>query len=135
MLPEHITGADGVTVIAGGCVITTAAVAVQPFASVTVAVYVPAVRAVVVLFVPPLGLQLYVYAGVPPPAVTVALPLLPPLHVTGEEAVITAVNTGGCVIVVDAVILHPFASFTVTVYVPTERLLAVALVPPLGAHA
>ena len=43
------------------------------------------------------------YAGVPPPAVTVALPVAPPLHLTGV-LVVDAVRTGGCVIVAVAVI-------------------------------
>jgi hypothetical protein len=32
--------------------------------------------------------------------------------------VIVAVNAEGCVIVTDAVVVHPFASVTVTLYVP-----------------
>jgi hypothetical protein len=48
---------------------------------------------------------------------------------------IERVNTGGWVTVALAVDTHPLASCTVIVYVPTVRLLAVELVPPLGVHA
>jgi hypothetical protein len=41
----------------GGCVIVTVAVAVHPLASVTVAVYVPALKPVPVAFVPPVGVH------------------------------------------------------------------------------
>ncbi len=37
----------------------------------------------------------------------------------------------GCVIVVDVVVEHPFASVAVTVYVPTVKLLIVADVDPV----
>ena len=57
------------------------AVAVQPLLSVTVTVYAPATRLFIVAVVA-LFDQRYVYAIVPPEAVTVALPLLPPLQLT-----------------------------------------------------
>ena len=50
------------------------AVATQPFASVTVTVYVPADRPVIVGVVSPPGVQEYEYGGVPPEAVAVAVP-------------------------------------------------------------
>ena len=40
----------------------------------------------------------------------------------------------GWVIVIVEVALHPLASVTVNVYVPAERLEAIALLPPLGAQ-
>ena len=46
-----------------------------------------------------------------------------------------AVTEAGAVIVTVAVAVHPLLSVTVTVYEPAERLLAEALVPPLGNHA
>ncbi len=64
-----------------GCVIVTLVVRVQPFASVTVTVYVPAVNPVAVAAVCP-PVQAYVYGAVPPLAVTVAAPVLAPLHNT-----------------------------------------------------
>ena len=53
----------------------------------------------------------------PPPAVTVAVPSLLPLHKASVVAVIVAVNTGGCVIVTVATEVHNLKSVTVTVYV------------------
>lgn len=51
--------------------------------------YEPAVRPAAVADVPPEGLHEYVYGDVPPEAVTVPLPLLPPLQLafTVEEMV------------------------------------------------
>ena len=71
------------------------AVAVHPFASVTVIVYVPAENPVPVALVPPIGVHAYVYGLVPPPPVTVALPLLPPLHNTLVDAPMVAVSKVG----------------------------------------
>ena len=53
----------------------------------------------------------------PPPAVTLAVPLLPPLQLTGValQLITTAV---GCVTTDVQVAEQPFASVTVTVYVP-----------------
>ncbi|MOA16159.1 hypothetical protein D3C78_1363560 [compost metagenome] len=45
-----------------------------------------------------------------------------------------AIKAEGCVMVKLCVSVHPFASVTVTVYVPAVRPVAVAAVPPLGAH-
>src|SRR5688572_30292071 len=109
------------------------AVAVHPLASVTVTVYVPAVRPVALALVPPEGAQLYEYAGVPPPAVAVALPVFPPKQRTGVMVAETVSNVG-CVIVTVAVLVHPLASVTVTVYVPAVKPVAAALVPPEGVQ-
>ena len=68
----------------------------------------------------------------PPVAVTLALPLLPPKQLTLVVAVAVAANAdAGCVIATLAVAVHPFASVMVTVYEPAERLLADAVVLPL----
>jgi hypothetical protein len=75
-----------------------------------------------------------VYPGVPPEVVTEAVPVVPPLQSTGVVAVV-AVTAVGCVKVTLAVVLHPFASVTVTVYDPAINPVAVAPVPPEGAHA
>ena len=40
----------------------------------------------------------------------------------------------GCVMLAVAVVVHPFASVTVTVYVPAARPVAVAVVCTGGAH-
>jgi len=42
------------------------------------------------------------------------------------------VRGGGCVMVTLLVFEHPFTSFTVIVYVPAHRPVAVALLPPEG---
>ena len=54
------------------------------------------------------------YAGVPPPAVTHALPV-PPLQLIDVDEPMLAVNTAGCVILTVVVFVHPFESVTVTV--------------------
>ena len=116
--------------------ITADAVAVHAFASVTVTVYVPALRPEAVAFVCPPGAHANVYGDVPPTGVAVALPVLPPLHFTFTiEPVLTDKATAGCVITADAVAVQAFASVTVTVYVPALRPVAVALVCPPGAQA
>jgi hypothetical protein len=61
--------------------------------------------------------QRYVYAGVPPLTVSVTVPLLPPLQLTAV-AEAEAVNAVGWVTVELDVFVQPFASVTVTVYVP-----------------
>ena len=61
-----------------------------------------------------------------------AVPLLPP-QVAGVVDVL-AVSTGGCVMLNVCVVVQPFASVTVTVYVPEHKAEAVAPVPPDGAH-
>ncbi len=78
--------------------IVTVADAVHPFESVTITLYVPAAR---LLAVAPVWegelFHKYVYGPVPPPAVTVAEPVLAPLQNTFTEEEIVAVNTAGCV--------------------------------------
>src|SRR6185437_80675 len=127
---------DAILTVSPGVLPTiTAAVAIHAFASVTVTVYVPAVNPVAVALVPPLGAHENVYAGVPPEGEAVAVPLgsVPPQAEGVDEPAIAIAR--GCVIIAEAVAVHPLASVTVTVYVPALRLLAVALVPPLGVHA
>lgn len=109
-------------------------VVVQPFASVIVQVKVPAHNALAVAPVPPDGAHEYVYGAVPPEATTVALPVHNPLHKTFTCDPVV-VNAGGCVIVNDRVVVQPFASVMVHVYVPAHLPVVVADVPPLGAHA
>ena len=57
----------------------------------------------------------YVYAVVPPEAVTVAFPSLPPSQLTFFWAVIDADNAAGCVMIAEVVAVHEWASVTVTV--------------------
>jgi hypothetical protein len=116
-------------------VLPTVAVAVvlHPFASEIVQVYDPAASEEAVAAVPPDGAHAYVYEGVPPLADTVADPLLPP-HAAGVEET-DAVIAEGSVMLNVPVAEHPLASVIVQVYDPAERPLAVAVVPPAGAHA
>jgi hypothetical protein len=67
---------------------------------------------------------------VPPDGVTEAVPVLPLLHNTPVWAVVADMAVG-CVTVTDVVKVQPFASFTVQVYVPAVRPVAVELVCPL----
>jgi hypothetical protein len=103
-----------VAVIAVGCVTVIVRVITQPFASVIVQVYVPAARPVAVAPVPPEGAHEYVYVGVPPEAVTDAVPVEPPLQSTGVVEVV-AVTAVGCVMLNVLVITQPFASVIVHV--------------------
>jgi hypothetical protein len=48
---------------------------------------------------------------------------------------VVAVTAVGCVMVNVLVIEHPTGELIVHVYVPAQRPVAVAAVPPLGAHA
>jgi hypothetical protein len=93
---------------------TAVAVIVQPLKSVVVTVYVPAVNPEAVSPVPPEGAHEYVYGEVPPFAVTVAVAVEPPKHVTSVLTVVAA-STGGCVIVTLVVTIQPTLSVTVTV--------------------
>ena len=61
--------------------------------------------------------------------VTVALPSLPAVQLTLVWLEIELVNTTGSVIVtLEILLLHPFASVTVTEYVPDVKLTAVCVV-------
>lgn len=102
---------------------------VQPCASVTVHVQVPAVKLfAVAVDCAGLVFQLYVYGPEPPVAVTVADPLLSPKQPTWFCALMLVLSAPvGCVMVTLRVNEHPFASVIVHVHVPAERLLAEAL--------
>jgi hypothetical protein len=113
-----------------GSVIVTVAVKVQSVPSVTVTVYVPAARLVAVAVVCT-GSVFHEnkYGRVPPEAVTVALPVDWPKHNTSVWLVIATTNgLAGSVIVALAVAVQPRESVTVTIYVPADRLLMVAVV-------
>ena len=68
-----------------GCVMVNAMLTESPTASVTMQVYVPGQRLDDVLFVPPVGNQLYVYGSAPPCALTDAKPSQAPLHCTFDD--------------------------------------------------
>ena len=100
-------------------------VSVQPFAEVTVTVYVPAEVTLVAAVVAPL-LQEYV-----PPPVAVK-PILVVVHERTVVVGAVIAATGAvlfCVIEIDSVSVQPFAEVIVTVYVAGELTLNVAFVP------
>ncbi len=105
----------------------TVSVSVQPLASVTVTVYVPAARLEAVAEVAPLD-QAKEYDVVPPVAEAVASPSLPPLQLTLSVYAVAATSTAGSVIVTEAESVQPLASVTVTLYVPAARPVTVAVV-------
>lgn len=57
----------------------------------------------------------------PPAAVTVAAPVLPPKQSTSETTVPVVKAAAGCVMVTVLVIVHELASVTVTVLIPAFR--------------
>ena len=134
--PLHVTfTCEVVAVIAGGCVMLNVAVVVHVEGpEVITQEYEPAQSEEAVAPVPPLGDHAYVYVPVPPEATTEALPVHEPLHVTFTCDCVKVI-AGGCVIVKVFVIEHPAGELIVQVYVPAQRPLAVAPVPPLGAQA
>ena len=101
---------------------------VQPFVSVTVTEYVPAVLVLIVEVVAPV-LQAYVTAPVPPAgvAVNVAGSALAHRSTLATEAV----GFGSTVNVPEPVPVHPFVSVTVTEYVPAVLVLIVDVVAPV----
>jgi len=117
-----------VAVNAAGSVTVTGTVKVQPFASVTVKVYAPAVKLVCAGVIE--------YGPTPPAGVTTTDPVLPPLHKT-LVTVAVAVMPDVLLIVTGTLIEQPFASVTVKVYAPAARLVCAGVivygpVPPEG---
>mgnify|MGYP006961380426 CR=1 FL=1 len=104
---------DVVAVIAVGWVIVTLRTTVQLLASRTVTVYVPAVNPLIEAVVWP-ELHAYVNVPVPPDAVTVAVPLLPPLQLTFVCDVVAVIAVGSVIVTLRTTV-QLFASRTVTV--------------------
>jgi hypothetical protein len=73
-----------------------------------------------------------VYVGVPPDAVTLAV-VVPPLQEIFPCDVVALTAVGDVIVNVCAE-TQPLLSVTVHVYVPAPRPVALAPVPPLGAH-
>jgi hypothetical protein len=96
-----------------GVLTITVLVSLHPFASFTVTVYVPAHNPVMDGVVCPPGAHEYVYPGVPPPAITEAVPLHNPKQVTSVELETTD-NGVGWLMVTLAVAGQPFKSVTFT---------------------
>ena len=108
--PTHVLFAPAMTAVNDGLVaITFCVVPVQPLASDTVTVYVPGPTSILLVRSPVLHSN-----AVPPLAVIV---VVPPEHALFAPA-ITAVNDGLVAITFWVVSVQPFASDTVTVYVP-----------------
>jgi len=92
---------------------------VHPFSSVIVTEYVPAANPVKssVVYGPPGPVQANVYGITPPVTVRSIVPLLSWKH-SRSVPVTEQLNTVGSVNVMEHVVIHPFASVTVTEYVP-----------------
>ena len=86
---------------------------VHPKKSVTVAVYNPAHKPVIVLAVAPL-LQLKEYGLFPPVPSAVIWPMQIPLHVSDVEEIICAVTPGKLLICTSILVVQLLASVTVT---------------------
>ena len=130
--PKHNTFTFVVAKVSGfcGCVIVTLVVAVQPLASVTNTLYVPATRFCGSCNVEVFD-QEYVYGAVPPAGVKLMLPVLFPKHNTLTWVVDKESGAWGSVIVALIVAVQLLASVTVTLYVPATKLLMSCVVAPL----
>ncbi len=113
--PKHLTSVLPVLLItiALGSVIVTLAVLLHVLSSVTVTVYVPAVK-LAVEFVPPLFDHKYVYGEVPPLAKTPAVPF-PPLHNGSVFDGVNVSKSGSAIVTLVMAEVQVFASVTVTV--------------------
>src|ERR1043166_3694885 len=101
---------------------------VQPFVSVTVTLYVPAVLVLIVEVVAPV-LQLNVFEPVPPAGVAVNVAGRELAHDSSFAA--ATVGSGLTVNVPVPEPVHPFVSVTVTLYVPAVLVLIVDVVAPV----
>ena len=110
--PKHVASvADSNPVRSAGSVTMACVTPVQPFASVTVTVYVPAERFIIEGDCAPPGFQSYVYGEVAPCALTVAVPSAPPKQLTGVVRLFTT-NGAGSVILKTNVDVQPLTSVT-----------------------
>ena len=104
---------------------------VQLFPSVTVTVYVPALKPVIVTPLPPL-LQVYVRVPVPPLPDAVTLPPFGDAHVGCTGVQVTVGGVKEFATVTEHVFVQPVVVLvTVTVYVAALKFEIVAVVPPL----
>ena len=69
--------------------------------------------------------HVYVYSGLPPVAITLVNPVFSPLQSMFTEVSIFAFNFVGCLIVSDAVPVHPFLSVKVILYIPIGNALII----------
>ena len=132
----------GVAGVAGAALITTFADAaeVQPSVLVTVNVWVPAARPATVVVVPvpvvvaPPGLRVRVQVPVEGNPLNATLPVAKAQVGCVIVPKTGAVGVPGCKTVKAEVATHPFASVTVTVYVPPPNPLILCVVAPPGDH-
>lgn len=103
-----------VATIAVGWVMVKVRVAVHALASVTVTVWFPAAKPVLLAEVPPPD-QLYVYGLVPPEGLTLAAPVVPPKQATLVCDALVVEIAVGWVMVTDLVVVLLLASVMVTV--------------------
>jgi hypothetical protein len=103
------------TTMAAGAVMVAVAVVVQPLASVTVTLYVPAAKAFGSSTSAAELSQSNVNGAVPPDTVRLILPLLTPAQVAFVATAVADSATAGSVIVTVAMLIHNFASVIVTV--------------------
>ena len=131
---HNILPCTDVALNALGSVMFTVANALQLLKSVTVIVYIPALKLFAVIPVPPPFDHEYVYGPVPPVTLALALPSLPPLQLTPLSADILTPSDVGCVMLTVAFATQLLASVAVIVYVPAVNPLAVMLVPLPPLH-
>ena len=143
LTPQFAFTDDGTKVIAVVWLMLTVVVAVHPCESVTVTLYVPIPKPVILNVPPeaaisvPTGLpvvvpvQLTLYGAVPPEPVINPEPVKPPLQTT-FVSISEAVSKVGCVIGTVAVAVHPFADVKVIVYEPAGKPV-ILKVPPEAA--
>ena len=112
-----------------GSVIVTAVVSKHPFASVTVAEYIPATNPFTVAVVELLDHK-KVYGVVPPVVPKETEPFANPLQVTLVEAFIATIIAVGSVIVLLAVMVAETLSVIVTVYEVADKPKTLAVVEP-----
>lgn len=135
----HVAGVmETVEVKDGFTVTVTEPDELQPVASVTISVYVVVVTGAAItdsiLFDDneKAGVQLYVYGELPPLTVGESVTEAPEQIVAGDG--IVNVGPGWFGIVKICEVMHPFASVTVSVYVPPGRFVIVGVEPPKGTH-
>ena len=114
LLPLQVTDVDVALIVkSGGSKMLTVMDELQPVLSVTVAVYDPEHKFMIVLVVSPL-LQRMVYGVLPPVAPTVIWPVQMPLQVRDVEEIILVVTPFRLFTVIEPVVVHPLLSVTVT---------------------
>jgi hypothetical protein len=134
--PKHKTLLTAVAIASGaGCVMVTAAVTEHPLVSAMVIVYIPAHKPVVIFVFPPTGVQPYVYGEYPPLTLTIAIPIQFPLQLSFAltDGVSTRLSERSVTTIVVSLV-GQLASYTVQLYVPPHKPVAVFVLLILGDH-